>query len=124
MRTTPYFLFADKHRDEERDRLAKSEQEGAGKASAADVAKALGERWRALTDEERADYKDQAAVKNAEAAGKPVPPPSGGSPWRSKAWGRTCMSTRAPLGRPRACQAAPHECNLAVSSPTPPHAGA
>ncbi len=57
-----YFAFTEEHRAEEREKLLKGREEGA-KVSVADVAKALGSRWKTLSEEEKQKYKDTAAAK-------------------------------------------------------------
>jgi hypothetical protein len=63
---TAYFVFSEENRAEVHTELLKDQPEGA-KVSVAVVAKALGERWKALADEDKQKYKDIAAKKKAEA---------------------------------------------------------
>lgn len=59
---TAYFLFADIHRDAARAEAQAEAEEGA-KVSVAVVAKKIGALWRALSDEEKAKYKEMAVQK-------------------------------------------------------------
>ncbi|PSC76788.1 Tryptophan-tRNA ligase [Micractinium conductrix] len=61
---TAYFLFSDENRAS-----AKAELEAAGsKLGVAQVAKLVGQRWGALSDEEKQKYKERAAALQVEAA--------------------------------------------------------
>jgi len=60
-----YFLFTSRHREATKKQLT---AEGA-KATAADVAKALGEVWAAMGQEEKDAYKKEAAELAREAEG-------------------------------------------------------
>mmetsp|Transcript_18645 Transcript_18645/g.52417 ORF Transcript_18645/g.52417 Transcript_18645/m.52417 type:complete len:277 (+) Transcript_18645:28-858(+) len=62
---TAYFVFCETHRAAVRDELMSAKEDGA-KVSVAEEAKALGQRWKQLTDEQRQQYKDVAA-KNKQA---------------------------------------------------------
>lgn len=61
---TAYFLFSDEHRSSAREELQAAADDGAAKVSVAEVAKALGQRWKALTDEQRAEYKSRCEALN------------------------------------------------------------
>lgn len=63
---TAYFLFAAEVRDAVREEIAAA---NGGKAGVAAVGKAVGERWKALTDEQKQHYKDVAADKARELKG-------------------------------------------------------
>ncbi len=63
---TAYFIFAGEVRDAVREEIAAT---NGGKASVALVGKAVGERWKALTDEQKQHYKDIAAEKAREVKG-------------------------------------------------------
>jgi histone H3/H4 len=56
---TAYFIFSEEVRDITRSELLK-ERGGDTKLSVADVAKEIGKKWKALTDEERGHYKQMA----------------------------------------------------------------
>ena len=68
---TAYFLFCQEHRAEEKERLL---SDGRGKVNVAEVAKARGEKWKALSDEQKAEWKTKA--EEARAA---MPPPEEGA---------------------------------------------
>lgn len=57
MPPTAYILYSNQHRAEEKEKLLAAGKE---KVSVADIAKAIGERWKALSDEEKATYKELA----------------------------------------------------------------
>ena len=63
---TAYFAFTECTRAAVQSELLKDQPEGS-KVSVAVVAKALGERWKALAEEDKQKYKDIAAQKKAEA---------------------------------------------------------
>lgn len=64
---TAYFLFtAEVRADVHKELLATSSD---GKVSVATVSKAIGEKWRHMSDEEKQRYKDLAAQKAAELNG-------------------------------------------------------
>lgn len=72
---TAYFLFSEEHREAVHQELLQKQQEqqqgeggGSSKLSVAVVAKALGEKWRALSDEDKARYKEAAQRRAAELA--------------------------------------------------------
>ena len=69
MAPTAYFIFCKEKREEEKQKLLAA---GSVKVSVTSIAQALGERWKSLTDEERAAYKqqaeEQAKAQAAEAA--------------------------------------------------------
>lgn len=67
-RVSAYFVFTRQAREGVKARLL---TEGS-KAAVTDVAKALGERWRSLSEEERAAYKRQAK-EEADAAAAQAP---------------------------------------------------
>lgn len=64
---TAYFVFANEQRAEVLKELAAQSENG--KPSVAKASKVIGERWKALSDEERQKYKDIAAQKSAELKG-------------------------------------------------------
>lgn len=53
-----YFVFCDKHRAETRSAILANT--GSEKISVAQVAKALGEKWRTLSDEDKKKYQELA----------------------------------------------------------------
>lgn len=59
---TPYFIFSEEQRGSTRAECVSQAEPGAT-ISVATVAKAIGEKWRALTDEEKAAYKAKAAER-------------------------------------------------------------
>ena len=59
---TAYFLFCQEHRAEEKERLL---SDGREKVNVAEVAKALGEKWKALSDEQKAEWKAKAEEARA-----------------------------------------------------------
>jgi hypothetical protein len=62
---TAYFVFTEEHRA-----AAKAELESQGaKAGVAQVAKLVGAKWAALSDEEKQLYKDRAAARAQELKG-------------------------------------------------------
>ncbi len=61
-----YFLFSEERRAAAREACLAAAEPGA-RVSVATVAKALGEQWRALSDEERAAYKARAAARASAA---------------------------------------------------------
>lgn len=63
---TAYFLFSEEHRAAAKADLAA--QDGA-KAGVAQVAKLVGAKWAALSDEEKQQYKDRAAAKTRQMKG-------------------------------------------------------
>jgi len=63
-RTTAYFLFSSENRSAVRDEL---QAEGLT-VDVGSVGKALGARWKALTEDKRQEYKDRAGDRNTEAA--------------------------------------------------------
>lgn len=64
---TAYFLFSDEQREAARAECLAAAEPGA-KVSVAVVAKAIGEKWRALSDEAKAEYKAKAAQRALDAA--------------------------------------------------------
>ncbi len=66
---TAYFVFTEQHRAEAKEELLRAGGRDA-KVSVAQVAKALGDKWRGLSDEEKARYKELAAQR---AAGSSAP---------------------------------------------------
>lgn len=76
MPPSAYFTFCRARREEERERLQQAAGPGA-KVAVTAVAQALGERWKTLSDEERAEYKRQAAAE-AEAAAAAAAQAQGG----------------------------------------------
>ena len=72
-----YFTFCDEHRAQTKADIL--DETGFDKISVAQVAKALGEKWKKLSDEEKKQYKEKADQKNKEAealAGKENEEPS------------------------------------------------
>lgn len=63
-----YFLFTEEQRATARDELLRELGEGATKVSVAQVAKALGQKWKQLSDAEREVYKAKAQEQAAAAA--------------------------------------------------------
>ena len=63
-----YFLFTEEQRATARDELLRELGEGATKVSVAKVAKALGHKWKQLSDAEREVYKVKAQEQAAAAA--------------------------------------------------------
>jgi len=63
---TAYFLFAGEIREAVQKEIAADNN---GKAGVAAVGKAIGQRWHALTDEDRQSYRDRASQKAAELKG-------------------------------------------------------
>jgi hypothetical protein len=71
---TPFFVFSEEQRESTRAECIANADTGA-KVSVATVAKAIGEKWRALSDEEKAGYKEKAAQRvqqHAEASCDPA----------------------------------------------------
>jgi len=66
---TAYFIFAGEHRANIYAEIAAANN---GKASVALVGKAIGEKWKELTEEQKQSYKDQAAQKARELKGKEI----------------------------------------------------
>ena len=64
---TAYFLFSDEQREATRAECLAGAEPGA-KMSVAVVAKAIGEKWRALSDDAKAEYKARASQRALEAA--------------------------------------------------------
>jgi hypothetical protein len=64
-----YFIFCDEHRAQLQLQLNEQKPDGT-KVAVSAVAKELGQRWKQLSDEERARYKEQAAARAAELAGE------------------------------------------------------
>ena len=64
---TAYFIFAGEHRANIHAEIAATNN---GKASVALVGKAIGEKWKELTEEQKQSYKDQAAEKARELKGE------------------------------------------------------
>lgn len=64
---TAYFIFSEEQRQGVQQELLKQQPEGA-KVSVAIVAKAIGEKWRALTDEQKTHYKELAQQRAQQAA--------------------------------------------------------
>lgn len=62
---TAYLLFCNQHREEEKERLKAGGHE---KLPVTVIAKALGERWKALGEDEKTKYREQAAKAAAEQA--------------------------------------------------------
>jgi DNA-directed RNA polymerase I subunit RPA43 len=62
---TAYFLFAEEHRAAVRQELLDAAGEGQ-KVGVADVGKAMGDKWRGLSDEEKERYKQLAQQKTGE----------------------------------------------------------
>jgi len=65
---TAYFLFTAEHRSAVQEELKSKAASEDEKFSVAAVSKAIGEKWRLLSDEEKQRYKDLAAEKAAEIA--------------------------------------------------------
>jgi hypothetical protein len=65
---TAYFLFAGEVREQVREEIAAVND---GKAGVAAVGKAIGQKWNALSDEEKQTYKDRAAQTSKELKGTP-----------------------------------------------------
>ena len=59
---TAFFIFSEEQREGTRAECQAQAEPGA-KVSVGPVAKAIGEKWRALTDEEKAVYKEKAAER-------------------------------------------------------------
>ncbi len=69
---TPFFVFSEEQRGPTRAECLEK-TDAAGKVTVATVAKAIGEKWRALSDEEKAVYKEKAqAALQAEAQAHPA----------------------------------------------------
>ncbi len=64
---TAFFLFSEKKREQTRAECVAAAEAGA-KVSVAVVAKAIGEKWRALTDAEKAEYQEKASQRAKELA--------------------------------------------------------
>lgn len=64
--TTAYFVFSEEQRQSVRSEILAERGEGA-KASVCEVAKAIGKRWKGLSDEEKDAYKQKAAARAQEA---------------------------------------------------------
>jgi histone H3/H4 len=66
-----YFIFCDEYRAQLQLELNEQQTDGT-KVAVSAVAKALGQKWKELSEEERAKYKEQAAAHAAERAGEAV----------------------------------------------------
>jgi hypothetical protein len=64
---TAFFIFSEEQREATRAECLAAAEPGA-KVSVATVAKAIGEKWRGLSDEDKAGYKEKAAQRAAESA--------------------------------------------------------
>ena len=64
---TAFFLFSEQRREQARAECVAAAEDGA-KVSVAVVAKAIGEKWRALTDAEKAEYQEKASQRGKELA--------------------------------------------------------
>ena len=64
--TTAYFVFSEEQRQSVRGEILAERGEGA-KASVCEVAKAIGQRWKGLSDEEKEAYKQKAVARSLEA---------------------------------------------------------
>ena len=64
---TAFFLFSEEKREQTRAECVAAAEAGA-KISVAVVAKAIGEKWRALTDAEKAQYQERASQRAKELA--------------------------------------------------------
>ena len=64
---TAFFLFSEEKREQARAECVAAAEAGA-KISVAVVAKAIGEKWRALTDAEKAEYQVKATQRAEELA--------------------------------------------------------
>ena len=62
---TAFFLFSEEKREQTRAECVAAAEAGA-KISVAVVAKAIGEKWRALTDAEKAEYQEKASQRAKE----------------------------------------------------------
>lgn len=63
---TAYFLFTAENRSAVQEELKSKATSENEKISVAAISKAIGEKWRSLSDEEKQRYKDLAAEKAAE----------------------------------------------------------
>jgi len=63
---TAYFLFTAEQRSAVQEELKSKATSENEKISVATISKAIGEKWRSLSDEEKQRYKDLAAEKAAE----------------------------------------------------------
>ena len=64
---TAFFIFSEEKREQTRAECVAAAEPGA-KISVAVVAKAIGQKWRALTDAERAEYQETAAQRTRDLA--------------------------------------------------------
>ena len=64
---TAFFLFSEEQREQTRAECVATAEPGA-KISVAVVAKAIGEKWRALSDEEKAAYQEKVTQRTKELA--------------------------------------------------------
>ena len=64
---TAFFLFSEEKREQARAECVAAAEAGA-KISVAIVAKAIGEKWRALSDAEKAQYQERASQRAKELA--------------------------------------------------------
>ena len=64
---TAFFIFSEEKREQIRAECGSAAEPGA-KKSVAVVAKAIGEKWRALTDAEKAEYQEKAAQRTTDLA--------------------------------------------------------
>lgn len=75
---TAFFIFSEEQRENTRAECT-SQAEPGTKISVAAVAKAIGEKWRALTDDEKAAYKEKALERaKVEASTAAEEPPEAG----------------------------------------------
>eukprot|EP00798_Chlamydomonas_sp_ICE-L_P029001 gene29001-32194_t len=65
--TSAYFVFCDENRAAEKEKILAELGEGA-KVSVADVAKALGQKWKTVSEEEKQRFKEVAQKKTEEKA--------------------------------------------------------
>lgn len=64
---TAFFIFSEEKREQTRAECVAAAESGA-KISVAVVAKAIGEKWRALTDAQKAEYHERAAQRTRDLA--------------------------------------------------------
>ena len=64
---TAFFLFSEERREQARAECVAAAEAGA-KISVAVVAKVIGEKWRALTDAEKAEYQEKASQRAKQLA--------------------------------------------------------